>query len=230
MISVIVPAHNEEKLIEACLKSVRQQKFKDYELIVVDNNSTDGTAKIAKRHADKVLAEKRQGIAFARNTGAKKSKGSILAFLDSDCICSPNWLKAVASSINKNTVAATGPVWPMGAEPFETAYYTLVWNCLSRFLICIGTPALTGQNCAYRRKDFEEVGGFKTDMVPAEDIALSSRLRREGRFAFSKGMHVWTTARRFRECGYLHETARWMKVPFMVQRKKAWDIGYPVIR
>ncbi len=74
IISVVIPAYNEENYIEACLKSLRNQKTNvPYEIVVCDNNSTDRTVEIAKKYADKVVYERRQGIGYARNKGVSAS-------------------------------------------------------------------------------------------------------------------------------------------------------------
>jgi glycosyltransferase involved in cell wall biosynthesis len=82
MLSVIIPAFNEEKFLPRCLESLKNQKFKDFEIIVVDNNSTDKTAEIAKKFNVILVSEKSQGVAYARNKGAEIAKGEILIFND----------------------------------------------------------------------------------------------------------------------------------------------------
>jgi glycosyltransferase involved in cell wall biosynthesis len=92
LISVIIPAFNEEKFLGNCLFSLKNQDFNDFEIIVVDNNSRDKTSKIAKKFGVKLVSEKNQGAALARNRGAKEAKGEILAFTDADTILPKNWL------------------------------------------------------------------------------------------------------------------------------------------
>jgi 1,2-diacylglycerol 3-alpha-glucosyltransferase len=84
LVSIIIPALNEEKYIEKTLKSVRRQTYPKIEVIVVDNGSTDRTGEIAKKYANKVIVEEKRGIGIARNRGAKEAKGDILLFLDAD--------------------------------------------------------------------------------------------------------------------------------------------------
>ena len=100
-ISVVIPAHNEEKYIGKCLNSIRKQTFKDYELIVVDNNSTDDTSKIAARYGARVIKETKQGITPARERGFKEAKAEIIARTDADAIVSPNWLKTINHTFKK---------------------------------------------------------------------------------------------------------------------------------
>ncbi len=82
MLSVIIPAFNEENFLPRCLESLKNQKFKDFEIIVVDNNSTDKTAEIAKKFNVILFSEKNQGVAYARNKGSEIAKGEILVFTD----------------------------------------------------------------------------------------------------------------------------------------------------
>jgi glycosyltransferase involved in cell wall biosynthesis len=73
-ISVIIPAFNEEEFLGNCLLSLKKQDFKDFEIIVVDNNSTDKTGEIAKKFGVILVSEKNQGVAFARNIGVQRNK------------------------------------------------------------------------------------------------------------------------------------------------------------
>jgi glycosyltransferase involved in cell wall biosynthesis len=97
-ISVIVPAFNSRHTVAGCIAALEAQEYpkKDYELIFVDNNSTDDSALLMARHAAvQVLHEHRQGSYAARNTGVRQARGAILAFTDSDCMPVPGWLQAI---------------------------------------------------------------------------------------------------------------------------------------
>ena len=94
-ISVIVPAYNEEKYIAQCLKSLTDQTFKDYELIVVNNNSTDDTEKAAKKCVNKIFLEKKKGYIHAVNRGVKEAKGKIITFCDADSMYPRDWLEKI---------------------------------------------------------------------------------------------------------------------------------------
>src|SRR3990167_5093364 len=100
-ISVIVPFHNAEKHIEQCITALLSQSFPSsfYEIIMVDNNSTDNSIKVIMKYPQiKLLSEKKQGSYAARNRGVAESKGSVIAFTDSDCIPVPEWLGRNLSS------------------------------------------------------------------------------------------------------------------------------------
>jgi len=94
MISVIIPAKNTEDTIGNCLRAVLSQRYvnTDYEVIVVDDGSTDRTAEIAKSMRARVIQQENAGPAAARNAGAEAAYGEILAFTDADCVPSPEWL------------------------------------------------------------------------------------------------------------------------------------------
>lgn len=106
-ISVIIPTHNRDKYIEKAIKSVLKQTYKNYEIIVVDDGSTDKTEKIVKRfvkkHPKKVryIYQKNKGPSAARNTGIKKAKGKYIALLDSDDEFLPKKLKRQIAYIKK---------------------------------------------------------------------------------------------------------------------------------
>ncbi len=107
-VSVIIPVYNAEKTLKQCLNSVLNQIYKNYEIIVVDNNSTDKTKQIIKQFQKKskgknsklrYLFDPVRGIGAARNTGEKKAKGEIILMADSDCIVPKNWVVEMVEAI-----------------------------------------------------------------------------------------------------------------------------------
>jgi len=107
LISVIIPAYNSEKTLEQCLKSVLSQTEINFEVIVVDNNSTDKTKEIINHFCKidkrvRYVFEPKKGRGAARNAGIKLAKGKIIAMTDSDCIVPNNWLKEITKPIANN--------------------------------------------------------------------------------------------------------------------------------
>lgn len=103
-VSVIIPAYNSEKTLKQCLNSVLNQDFKEYEVIVVNNNSTDKTMEIIKEFEKKdkkvrYLFEIKRGIGASRNTGERVAKGEIILTTDSDCIAPRNWIKRMVEAL-----------------------------------------------------------------------------------------------------------------------------------
>ncbi len=107
-ISIIVPFYNAEKYIRDCIESLLSQEFAtdDYEIIFIDNNSTDSSSGIVKRYPRiKLVSESRQSPYSARNTGIKESVGRIVAFTDPDCLVSPDWLAEIVKAMSDPVVS-----------------------------------------------------------------------------------------------------------------------------
>ena len=106
LVSVIVPAYNEERTLEKCLTSIQEQTYRNIELIVVDDGSKDGTSRIAKKYADIFLVQKHEGPGIARNKAAKIAKGEILVFIDADIYLDKDYVKDIINPIlNDNAIA-----------------------------------------------------------------------------------------------------------------------------
>ncbi len=94
-ISVVVPVHNGERTLTELFDSLNEQEFRDFEVVVVDDNSSDRSAEISKKYARVISNKKSMGPATARNIGIKETKGEILAFTDSDCVVPSDWLENI---------------------------------------------------------------------------------------------------------------------------------------
>ncbi len=197
LISVIIPALNEEAAIGATLDSVRTQD-PPFEIIVVDGGSVDGTREIAARKA-RVL-ESKPGRAHQMNTGGAAARGDILLFLHADTRLPPRALGVVRSAVNR--------------QGFEAGTFRLQFDLgvpLLRFYgFCTRLPValLTfGDRGLFVRRDtFQQVGGFPSQPI-FEDLELARTLHARGRFVFLRDC-VTTSARRFRENGVLRQQFR----------------------
>lgn len=109
-VSVIIPAFNAERTLEACIESLRAQTLEIQEIIVVDDASTDATTWIAARHDVRVLRMVANGgPGLARNAGARVAGGDVLAFIDADCVAQPQWVEHMVSQLRSRGLdAATG--------------------------------------------------------------------------------------------------------------------------
>jgi glycosyltransferase involved in cell wall biosynthesis len=200
-ISVIIPAFNEEKFLGNCLLSLKEQDFKDFEIIVVDNNSTDKTVEIAKKFGVILVSEKNQGVAFARNKGAKIAKGKILVFTDADTILPKNWLSRIKEEFEKDKELIafggscqfySGPISARLASKFLLKPFLFLDKFFS------GGFNLMGCNMAMKREAFLKVGGFNEKLKLNEDVEISYRLREIGKVKFDPNFKVKTSGRRFR--------------------------------
>jgi glycosyltransferase involved in cell wall biosynthesis len=152
-ISIIVPVYNEADHIAACLRSIDQQMVRPFEVIVVDNNSTDNTARIAAQFPFvKLLRESKQGVVHARNTGFNAAQGDIIGRIDADTVISSDWVTTVQRLFEDDTLdAVTGKI----------EYNDLAWAPLVNridlhfrhyFARTLGREvALQGSNMALRR-------------------------------------------------------------------------------
>jgi len=113
-VSIVLCTYNRQDFIVKCLDSLRRQTFKNFELIVVNDNSTDRTKSILKdysRKYDKIKIinnTKNKGVSGARNSGIRKAKGEIIAFLDDDCIADKNWLNELIKPYKNQDIIGVG--------------------------------------------------------------------------------------------------------------------------
>ena len=203
LISVVIPSFNEEKYIRHVLNALKKQSFKDFEIILVDGDSSDSTREIAKKANVRVLIEKRKGIGLARNTGAKAAKGRILFFTNADTAPSLNVLELYANAFNdKNLAAATGPMVPLeNTTRFIRFGYWFASVSLAKLSFKMGMPAMSGSNIAMRRSAFEKAGGFNTKLETYEDIDLIARVKKLGKVRYIDNAVVATSTRRIEAWG-----------------------------
>lgn len=231
-ISVIVPTLNEEKYLPECLRSLTNQSYcGDYEVIVVDGGSTDGTLEIAKKYTDNVLSAARRPVGAARNDGAKSSNGNIVAFIDADTIACKDWLDAIEVRFNdRNVIGVTGPTLPYDADVLDIVTYKFWTIYLQRILLTLGIPHVIGFNCAYRKRQFLQVGGFDETSVMSEDITLALKIRRLGNIVFEKEMSATTSPRRFQKYGHTYIAGLYLINGFSTLFLNRSSRNYPPVR
>lgn len=206
MFSVVVPAYNEEKTISKCLKAIKAQ---DCELIVVVGGN-DNTAKIAKKYG-KVLKDKAcKGAGPARNQGAEAAKGEVVLFTDGDTVVPEKWAENYERIFeDKSVVGAGGIVKPLDGSIIDKIVFKINQDWLYGFTALFGFYQFSGNNCAYRRKDFLKIGGFDEEMSMLEDTELPLRLK--GKKVFDSSVYVYTSPRRMKKSGYLSVWFKFMQ-------------------
>ena len=231
-VSVIVPTWNEEKYLPKCLRSLANQvPSKPKEVIVVDGGSTDRTVEIAEEYADRVLIEPGKPVGAARNVGAKAASGSILAFIDADTTASENWIKEIEDNLktNPNAVGVTGPTLPYEGTRLDELVYHIATGWVQRLSLQLGLPHVAGFNCAYRKRQFWEAGGFDERRQLSEDIMLSLKIRHQGPIMFNPQMLACTSLRRIKNHGYPYLTIYYaMNWSTMLLFNRT--LGYPKVR
>lgn len=202
--SVVIPALNEEKVIEGTLRAIKAQTMRNLELIVADGNSTDKTVEISNKYADKVVTETTRTIAAGRQAGARASKGEILLYTDADSIPDENWAKNLSAAFDdQKVVAAFGSIRPLDANSeFEAGIIHFTTDLLARLFNSVGLDYTYGNNMAVRKSTFEKIGGFDITIVTAEDTDIVHRLRTQGKVVFVSKAVVRYSTRRIKKWGY----------------------------
>jgi peptidoglycan/xylan/chitin deacetylase (PgdA/CDA1 family)/GT2 family glycosyltransferase len=199
MISVVAPAFNEEKLIQTSLESLFKQDYKgEFEVIVVDNNSSDDTAEIARRMGAKVVFCAQKGVAYARQAGAEAASGTIIVQADADTIYPEWWLTRIQSQFDKhpNAVAVAGtfiyvtPPWWAIFEYFLRSFFG------SLSALVFGRPLIiSGANLAFLKAALTQIGGYNQSAYSADQIDISSRLSRVGKVFYDRKSYCRTSNR-----------------------------------
>ena len=214
--SIIIPAFNEEKYIMDTIKSLKNavliQEDKtgvEGEIILVDNNSTDRTAEIAKTEGVKVVFEPVNCIAKARNAGASASKGEFLFFVDADTMIPPELLENAISILSSGKVCAGGAKISFIEDnlPAAAEISLAIWHSIVKVV-----PFAAGSFVYCTREAFQYAGGFDEKLYAGEEILLSIRLKK---YAAKNGMNfrvipipVRTSGRKFEWYGTAHLLSR----------------------
>lgn len=200
-VTVVIPAYNEGEFIEPTLKSLLNQTYKNFELIVVNNNSTDNTAEIAEKYGARVLLEKEKGVAYARQKGFLEARGSIIASTDADSVVPEGWLAEIVKKYDSDPHLAgfgglnnlySGPVTARAAGRF---LFPLFWR-IDKFMNHGWN--LVGFNMSVRKSYFVKIGGFNAALPMGEDVDLAQRLRAVGNVDIDPTLLVFSSGRRFR--------------------------------
>jgi glycosyltransferase involved in cell wall biosynthesis len=180
MISFIVPAHNEERLLGATLKSIHtaaRAVCEPYEIVVADDGSTDRTAQVALEHEAVVVRVEHRQISATRNSGANVARGSLLVFVDADTQITSQAVAAAFDAVRHGAVGGGAPIRFDGVVPL---YARLILPLLTLSFRLSGTAAGCFMFCT--REDFDAVGGFDEAYFGAEEVVMSRALRTHGRF------------------------------------------------
>lgn len=174
MISFVVPAYNEERLLGRTLTSIHEAAraaAEPYEILVVDDASTDSTAEIGRRHGARVLTVSFRQIARTRNAGARAASGSILVFVDADTRIAAETVRATLRAIHQGAAGGGADVRFDGTLPLWAVVLIPVLGTLMR----AGRLA-AGCYLFCSRRAFERTGGFDETLFAAEEIAFSRAL------------------------------------------------------
>jgi len=183
LVSIIIPVKNGERTLDACLRSIKRSYYKRFEVIVVDDHSTDRTAEIGRGHQCMVFeAPDGHGANSARNFGAKQAKGEVLVFLDSDIVIARETLLGIVETLEDRGLDAVVGLYT--AKHRHESFVSQYKNLWVRYSYMKSLPAidwLFGAISGIKREAFDKLGGFNTDLLARhghDDIELGKRFAR----------------------------------------------------
>jgi glycosyltransferase involved in cell wall biosynthesis len=184
-VSVIIPSYNAAKFLPEAIESVLAQTYPAFEIIVVDDGSTDNTGEVAARYSGvRYIRQENQGLARVRSRGVRESRGDYLVFLDHDDRLFPNALQIGVNGLDAHPncafafgicklIAADGLPLESGSSILETPFETFNYQSLLRGR-CLVPPATV----MFRRSVFESIGEFDADLAPVDDYDMYLRIAR----------------------------------------------------
>lgn len=194
-VTVVICARDAERTLEACLTSMRALRYPNYEVVVVNDGSTDATGAIARRYPEFTLIEQEnRGLSVARNVGAAAASGEIVAYTDSDCVADPDWLTYLVYKFREGFVAVGGPNLSPPEEERVPACVAASPGGPTHVLLSDDVAEhIPGCNMAFRKKTLDEIRGFDPIYRAAgDDVDLCWRLQKAGHeIGFSPAAVVW---------------------------------------
>lgn len=206
LVSIVIPAHNEEGGIRQCIVSLKKQTYTPIEIIVSDNGSTDATAAIAREEGVVVVSEPMPGVCAARQKGTEKASGVIVVSTDADTVFRPDWIKNIVDAFDKNpdAVAVGGTFLLDDKAPWwgNVVFKGLIFGMMRAFYAVRKKPFnLFGSNTAFKKEGFE---GYNVKLNQGGDeVVLLRQLEKKGKIIFLFNNPVITSSRRL-DKGFLH--------------------------
>ncbi len=217
MVSVVIPAYNEEDNLPSCLEAFLKQTTREpFEVIVVDNASIDKTAKVASNFSTKlnlkIIGEPEKGRGAARARGFNEAQGDVVLSTDADCVVPPNWIEVMALALRSDRgVAVSGSFVVAGLPPIKSFIFRAIQGAAMRFYrVWFQHWWLNGFNFAIYKNAYQQAGGFKSELNAQEDIDLSLRVHKLGRITYVPYSKVLFSSRRF-QAGLLKGLYQYLK-------------------
>ena len=202
--SVIIPAYNEENVIEACLQSLARQTIAPHEIIVVDNNCTDSTVEIAKKYGVVVVTETKQGIAPGRTKGFDVATGTVLARIDADSKVAHDWIEKIQHNFQKHPdiVGIAGSTGIEELSPGSHVWFrwtSHIRRWIQRQTLGINETIMYGHNMIITKDLWKKIrDDVQTDeTLYHEDLDISFAAWRHGEILYDPHVAVSIPIRRF---------------------------------
>jgi glycosyltransferase involved in cell wall biosynthesis len=209
LISVIIPAHNEEQYLPKTLQALHGQTFKPFEVVVIANGCTDHTAEVARGRCHQLIVLSQKSLGVARNLGARIAKGQLLVFLDADTLLDSTGLETIAAEFRAGNGAGT----VRGVPDVRRLKYRLMYgikNLVHRSSVHHGS---SGVILCWKRH-FMQTGGFDEGLEVRENSELIRRLMRFGKYKYLRKVAATTSMRRYTQRGFWRMIWLWLKLWF----------------
>ncbi|MSO89180.1 MAG: glycosyltransferase [Rhodospirillaceae bacterium] len=222
-VSVIVCAYNADRTMAACLESMERLNYPNYEIVIVNDGSTDRTREISERHPSfRLINQENKGLSVARNVGFAASSGDIIAYTDSDCVADPDWLTYLVAKFQTSDCGAVGgPNFPPPEDALIPSVVAVSPGGPTHVLLDDQTAEhIAGCNMAFRREVLDRLGGFDPIFRAAgDDVDICWRVQNAGYvIGFSPAAVVWHF-RRNTLSGYIGQQRGYGKAEAMVYKK-----------
>jgi glycosyltransferase involved in cell wall biosynthesis len=216
-ISVVIPTFNEEKYIRPCIESLKNQNFKDFEIIAIDK-STDSTPQLCRDAGWKIYPQDKPGISAARSEGFARARADIIASTNADTKVNPDWLSLIYTGFSDpGVVCVYGPVRFIEENTLFYRFMNRLGLFFYRLSHILKNDHPSGENFAVRREAYNRIGGFNIKLPTAEDVDLCYRISKTGKMLFLPRLIARTSNRRLarQKLGFFtHHIANFIRLKF----------------
>jgi GT2 family glycosyltransferase len=226
-VSVVVCSYNGESTLPECFEGLKRLDYPDYEVIVVNDGSTDRTEEITRSYGYRLISTSNKGLGAARNIGLEAADGEIIAYIDNDACPDPHWLKHLTAAFIRSSHAAVGG--PNIPPPDDDDIAECVANApggpIHVLLSDREAEHIPGCNMAFRKSALEAIGGFDPQFrIAGDDVDICWRLHQDGcTIGYAPGAVVWHR-RRGSIRRYFKQQLEYGKAEALLERK--WPARY----
>ncbi len=229
-ISVVICSYNGQRTIRDCLEGLLKLDYPNFEVIVVDDGSTDATAAIARDYGCQVISSENRGLSNARNVGMEAATGELVAYIDDDAYPDPHWLAYLAATfLSTEHAGVSGPnIAPPGDGPIADCVANAPGGPVHVLLSDQEAEHIPGCNMAFRKTHLKAIGGFDPQFrIAGDDVDVCWRLQQRGwTLGFSPAAMVWHH-RRNSVRAYWRQQKNYAKAEALLEKK--WPEKYNAI-